>query len=173
MKRPPIHGLMAEFDSPTQLVHATRRAHEEGYRKMDAYTPFPVEELSDAIGFRHTKLPLIVLIGGLIGCLSGYLLQFWVSTMAYPINVGIPTPPSAYSTAPGSSLTVRNRTRLTTMPRIPPSRIRRFVPPRTNNGTLRARACWTTKQTSSTSAGSTTTSAGPPILNEVYSRNGA
>ena len=58
MKRPPIHGLMAEFDSPTLLVHATRRAHEEGYRKMDAYTPFPIEELSDAIGFRHTRLPM-------------------------------------------------------------------------------------------------------------------
>lgn len=88
MKRPPIHGLMAEFDSPTQLVLATRRAHEEGYRKMDAYTPFPIEELSDAIGFRHTKLPLIVLIGGLLGCLGGYGLQYWVAAIEYPLNVG-------------------------------------------------------------------------------------
>lgn len=88
MKRPPIHGLMAEFDSPTQLVLATRRAHEEGYRKMDAYTPFPIEELSDAIGFRHTKLPMIVLIGGLLGCLGGYALQYWVAAIAYPVNVG-------------------------------------------------------------------------------------
>lgn len=88
MKRPPIHGLMAEFDSPTLLVLATRRAHEEGYRKMDAYTPFPIEELSDAIGFRHTKLPLIVLIGGLMGCLGGYGLQYWVAAIAYPVNVG-------------------------------------------------------------------------------------
>lgn len=88
MKRPPIHGLMAEFDSPTQLVLATRRAHEEGYRKMDAYTPFPIEELSDAIGFRHTRLPLVVLIGGLLGCLGGYGLQYWVAAIAYPVNVG-------------------------------------------------------------------------------------
>jgi len=88
MKRPPIHGLMAEFDSPTQLVHATRRAHEEGYRRMDAYTPFPIEELSDAIGFRHTRLPLIVLIGGLLGCLGGYALQYWVAAIEYPMNVG-------------------------------------------------------------------------------------
>ena len=88
MKRPPIHGLMAEFDSPTQLVHATRRAHEAGYRQMDAYTPFPIEELSDAIGFRHTRLPLVVLIGGLLGCLGGYGLQYWVAAIEYPLNVG-------------------------------------------------------------------------------------
>jgi hypothetical protein len=88
MKRPPIHGLMAEFDSPTQLVLATRRAHQEGYRRMDAYTPFPIEELSDAIGFRHTRLPLIVLIGGILGCLGGYGLQYWVAAIEYPLNVG-------------------------------------------------------------------------------------
>ncbi len=88
MKRPPIHGLMAEFDSPTELVQAARRAHDEGYRKMDAYTPFPIEELSDAIGFRHTRLPLVVLIGGVLGCLGGYGLQYWVSAIEYPLNVG-------------------------------------------------------------------------------------
>lgn len=88
MKRPPIHGLMAEFDSPTQLVLATRRAHDQGYRKMDAYTPFPIEELSDAIGFRHTRLPLVVLIGGILGCLGGYALQYWVAVIEYPLNVG-------------------------------------------------------------------------------------
>lgn len=88
MKRPPIHGLMAEFDSPTELVMAARRAHDEGYRKMDAYTPFPIEELADAIGFRHTRLPLVVLIGGILGCLGGYGLQYWVSAIEYPLNVG-------------------------------------------------------------------------------------
>ena len=88
MKRPPIHGLMAEFDSPTELVLAARRAHDQGYRKMDAYTPFPIEELSDAIGFRHTRLPLVVLIGGIVGCLGGYGLQYWVSAIDYPLNVG-------------------------------------------------------------------------------------
>jgi hypothetical protein len=88
MKRPPIHGLMAEFDSPTELVLAARRAHEEGYRKMDAYTPFPIEELADAIGFRHTRLPMVVLIGGILGCLGGYGLQYWVAAIEYPLNVG-------------------------------------------------------------------------------------
>ena len=88
MKRPPIHGLMAEFDSPTELVRAARRAHEQGYRQMDAYTPFPIEELSEAIGFRHTRLPLVVLIGGILGCLGGYGLQYWVAAIEYPLNVG-------------------------------------------------------------------------------------
>ena len=88
MKRPPIHGLMAEFDSPTDLVRAAERAHAEGYRKMDAYTPFPIEELSEAIGFHHTRLPLVVLVGGILGCLGGYGLQYWVSVIEYPVNVG-------------------------------------------------------------------------------------
>jgi hypothetical protein len=55
---------------------------------MDAYSPFPIEELHEAMGAHHSRLPLIVLIGGLVGCLSGFLLQYWVSTIAYPINVG-------------------------------------------------------------------------------------
>ena len=88
MKRPPIHGLMAEFDSPTDLVLAARRAHAEGYRRMDAYTPFPIEELNEAIGFHHTRLPLVVLVGGILGCVGGYGLQYWVSAIAYPLNVG-------------------------------------------------------------------------------------
>ena len=79
---------MAEFADPNELVAAARRAHQEGYRRMDAYSPLPIEELHEAIGFPQTKLPLIVLIGGVVGCVSGYLLQFWVSTMAYPLNVG-------------------------------------------------------------------------------------
>jgi ActD protein len=87
-KRLPVYGLMAEFEDPNQLVTAAHRAREAGYRRMDAYSPLPIEELHEALGFHGTKLPLIVLIGGLIGCLSGYLLQFWVSTMAYPLNVG-------------------------------------------------------------------------------------
>ncbi|MFY9555734.1 MAG: DUF3341 domain-containing protein [Blastocatellia bacterium] len=83
-----MYGLMAEFEDPTHVVSAARRAHEEGYRKMDAYSPFPIEELTEAIGIRHTRLPLIVLIGGIAGCLGGFLLCYWVSTVTYPINVG-------------------------------------------------------------------------------------
>jgi Protein of unknown function (DUF3341) len=83
-----IFGLLAEFDDPNQLVVATQRAYREGYRRMDAYSPFPIEELHEALGGHHTRLPLIVLLGGLFGCIGGYLLQYWVSGIAYPINVG-------------------------------------------------------------------------------------
>jgi hypothetical protein len=87
LKRPPIHGLMAEFDSATDLVQAAHRAHQAGYRRMDAYSPFPIEELSEAIGFHHTNVPLVVLIGGLLGGLSGFLMQYWISAINYPENI--------------------------------------------------------------------------------------
>lgn len=88
MKRTPIYGLMAEFDSASSLVAAARQTHEAGYRKIDAYSPFPVEELAEAIGFHKNYVPLVTLIGGLIGGLSGYLLQWWIATVSYPVNVG-------------------------------------------------------------------------------------
>jgi len=88
MKSSVIYGLMAEFDDPTSLVTATERAHHEGYRNMDAYSPFPIEELHEALGSRHTRLPLIVLIGGLVGCIGGYTLEYWSSVIAYPLNIG-------------------------------------------------------------------------------------
>jgi Protein of unknown function (DUF3341) len=88
MKSAVIYGLMAEFEDATSLVSATERAHREGYRCMDAYSPFPIEELHRALGSRHTRLPLIVLIGGLIGCIGGYALQYWSSVIAYPLNIG-------------------------------------------------------------------------------------
>ena len=86
--RSSVYGLMAEFDDPTALVAATSRAHQEGYRRMDAYSPFPLEELHEALGAPPSRLPLIVLGGGLFGCIGGYLLQYWVSVIAYPVNVG-------------------------------------------------------------------------------------
>jgi len=83
-----IYGLMAEFEDATSLVAATRRAHEQGYRRMDAYSPFPIEELHEALGAHHTRLPLIVLLGGLFGCIGGYALEYWSSVIAYPLNIG-------------------------------------------------------------------------------------
>jgi len=83
-----IYGLMAEFEDATALVAATERAHEAGYKRMDAYSPFPLEELHHAMGSPHSKLPLIVLIGGIVGCLGGFFLQYWAATMAYPVNIG-------------------------------------------------------------------------------------
>ena len=86
--RPPIYGLMAEFENPQDLVDAARRARAEGYRKMDAYTPFPVEGLADALELGGTRVPLIVLIGGLIGALLGYFMQYYLMAVDYPVNVG-------------------------------------------------------------------------------------
>ena len=86
--RPTLYGLMAEFDSPTALVAASNAARLDGYRCMDAYSPIPIEALHDALGFPRTKLPLIVLLGGIAGGLAGYGLEFWSATIQYPMNVG-------------------------------------------------------------------------------------
>jgi hypothetical protein len=88
MKRTAVYGLMAEFEDPTSLVAATKRAHDAGYRRMDAYSPFPIEELHEALGSHQTRLPLLVLVGGLCGCIGGYLLEYWTSVIAYPLNIG-------------------------------------------------------------------------------------
>ena len=86
-RRSSVYGVMAEFDDPNALVAATYRAHFEGYRQMDAYSPFPIEELHEALGSHHTRLPLIVLIGGIVGCIGGYLMQYWTNAVSYPLNV--------------------------------------------------------------------------------------
>jgi hypothetical protein len=90
MKRPRSHiyGLLAEFETPHQLAAATWAARSQGYRRMDAFSPFAIEEVSNALDFRSTRVPLVVLIGGILGGLGGFLLQYWVSAIDYPINVG-------------------------------------------------------------------------------------
>ncbi len=88
MNPPSLYGLMAEFDNPEDLLAAAHRAWEKGYRRMDAYTPFPIEGLAQAIGFHHTAVPLIVLIGGIIGCVAGFLMQYYISVIDYPLNIG-------------------------------------------------------------------------------------
>ena len=72
----PIYGLMAEFDTPTDLVHAAEAAYAAGYRKMDAYTPYPLEEAAEAIGAHHNRVPLICLISAMLGMIGGYALQY-------------------------------------------------------------------------------------------------
>jgi hypothetical protein len=84
----PIYGLLAEFENPDDLVAAARQAREAGYRKMDAYTPFPVEELNEALGLGQTWVPLFVLIGGVLGAALGYFLQYYISVIDYPLNIG-------------------------------------------------------------------------------------
>src|SRR5947208_12062738 len=83
-----IFGVMAEFETHTQLLVAARAAFAAGYRKMDAYSPFPVEGLAEAIGVRRTGVPLICLIGGLAGGIGGYFMQWFAQAVHYPLNVG-------------------------------------------------------------------------------------
>src|SRR5712691_9490539 len=83
-----LHGLMAEFEEPEQLIAAANRAYAAGYRKMDAYSPMPVEGLAEAIGFTRNWVSLTVLIGGLAGCIGGFSLLWWICIVAYPHNVG-------------------------------------------------------------------------------------
>jgi hypothetical protein len=84
----PLYGLMAEFASPTEVVEAAHRVRAAGYRKVDGYSPYPLEELAEALHFHHSWLPLLVLLGGIAGGLAGYGLQYWVSVIEYPLNVG-------------------------------------------------------------------------------------
>jgi hypothetical protein len=83
-----MYGLLAEFNSVDEVVAAVRRAHAEGYRQMDTYSPFPLEGIDDQLGLRRTSVPLLVLIGGVVGCLTGYFMQYYLAAIYYPINVG-------------------------------------------------------------------------------------
>jgi len=85
---PSPYGVMAEFTTPEQVVEAATRAYAEGYRRMDAYSPFPVEGLAEAIGFTHNRIPLVVLVGGLLGGAGGYFMQWFSAVKNYPIIVG-------------------------------------------------------------------------------------
>ncbi len=83
-----LYGLMAEFEQPEEVLTAVKRSYQEGYRRMDAYSPFPVEGLAEALGRRGTAVPLIVLLGGIVGGLSGYFMQWYATVISYKLNVG-------------------------------------------------------------------------------------
>ena len=83
-----LFGVMAEFDRSDDLIAAVHRARSSGYTCMDAYTPYPIEELQHALGHRKSSLPWLVLGGGIVGGVGGFFLQYWVSVVAYPLNVG-------------------------------------------------------------------------------------
>ncbi|HEV2425807.1 MAG TPA: DUF3341 domain-containing protein [Terriglobia bacterium] len=88
MAKSPLYGLMAEFETPEQVIEAARRTRDEGYRRMDAYTPFAVEGLPEVVGIHKGWLPTIVLIGGLCGTLTGLLLQWFPNSVGYPLDIG-------------------------------------------------------------------------------------
>ncbi|HVT14767.1 MAG TPA: DUF3341 domain-containing protein [Thermoanaerobaculia bacterium] len=83
-----IYGLMAEFATAEGLIAAAHAVHGAGYQKVDAFTPYPIEHVSEALGLPRSKMPLIVLIGGLLGGAGGFLLQYWAAVIEYPFNVG-------------------------------------------------------------------------------------
>jgi hypothetical protein len=85
---PTIHGAMAEFDTPEELLSACEQAHAAGYRRMDAYAPMPIAGLAETIGYRRNKVAFCVLIGGICGAMFGFGLLEWMTVIAYPHNVG-------------------------------------------------------------------------------------
>lgn len=87
-QRTGLYGLLAEFKSADDLLGAAKCVYAEGYRDIDAYSPFPVEGLSEAIGFRGNRVPLFVLLGGILGGAGGYFLQYYSAVFDYPINSG-------------------------------------------------------------------------------------
>jgi hypothetical protein len=88
LHRSHLHGVMGEFATPEELIHATKSVREAGYRRIDAYAPFPVEGLSEALGLKHNLVPALTLTGGLLGGIGGFLFQYWVAAQAYPMNIG-------------------------------------------------------------------------------------
>jgi hypothetical protein len=84
----PLYGLVAEFDSPADLVAAARETRDAGYRAIDGYSPFPIHEMTEALAIRRTRLPLVVLIGGLTGTTTALLMMWFSAAVHYPINVG-------------------------------------------------------------------------------------
>lgn len=88
MTRAPIFGIMAEFADLSGLMRAAHSTWQAGYRRVDAYTPFPVEELGEMFEGHHSRLPLIVLLGGIFGGIGGFALCYWTSVIDYPLIVG-------------------------------------------------------------------------------------
>src|SRR5437762_4386535 len=88
LHRSHIYGVVGEFETPEKLIHAVEKVREAGYRRFEAYSPFPVEGLSQAMGLKRNLVPLITLIGGLTGGIGGFGFQYWVAAITYPLNIG-------------------------------------------------------------------------------------
>jgi hypothetical protein len=87
-QHPDLYGVMGEFGTPEELLHAVKRVREAGYGRFDAFAPFPVEGLSEALGLKRNLVPAITLLGGLAGGVGGFCFQYWVAAITYPLNIG-------------------------------------------------------------------------------------
>jgi hypothetical protein len=87
-RRSHIYGVMAEFDTAEQLVEATAKTVAAGYQRVNAYSPFPIEGLAEALGFRQSNVPRLTLLGGLLGGSGGFFMQYWMAAVSYPLNIG-------------------------------------------------------------------------------------
>src|SRR6266513_737161 len=88
MQHSDLYGVMGEFGTPEELLEAVRKVRRAGYRRLDAYAPFPIEGLSDALGLKRNLVPAITLLGGLAGCIGGFGFQYWAAAITYPLNIG-------------------------------------------------------------------------------------
>ncbi len=88
MSRPGLYGLMAEFDTAEGIVKASRAVHAAGYRRLDAYTPYPMEEVLEALHLHRTHVPKVVLAGGIFGLLFGFGLQYYCQVVSFALNIG-------------------------------------------------------------------------------------
>lgn len=88
MTQTQLHGLMVQFLTPEAVLLATRRTRQAGYREFDAYTPYTVEGLAAELGMRRSRIPSIVLIGGIVGAGTGFFMQYYTMAVDYPLNSG-------------------------------------------------------------------------------------
>ena len=83
-----LYGVAAEFHDPQTLLTAANTVRKEGYTSVDAFTPFPVHGLAEAVGFHKTRLSTIVLVMGILGGLGGFFMQWYANVISYPLNIG-------------------------------------------------------------------------------------
>lgn len=83
----PLYGVIAEYDTPGDLIEAARKVRDAGYTEFDCYSPFPVHGIDDAMGIRRTILPVLIFGGGVAGALGGLLLQWWMNAYNWPWNI--------------------------------------------------------------------------------------
>ncbi len=88
LQRSHIYGVMGEFGEPEELIHAVEKIRAAGYRRVNAYSPFPVEGLSEALGLKRNMVPFICMLGGLAGGVGGFFFQYWAAAITYPQNIG-------------------------------------------------------------------------------------